>query len=267
MNRIQTLLLSLKRNTYGRIQKVLLSLQQHIYANVYAILWFCALVGATSSYIELQTTKLAGIGLVSSIIFATLTLYQQYTVYRDLHVIEEDSPRAKKEYGPWINMWPEICIRYGIIISLLFGVGKIASVVYPLFTVIDKVSNSIGFYEGQCSQSVLGVFFRSESLLVVGSVFAFLFLLVWNFSALEMRPQCRPQQKSVDQREYDFKSLKIWVFTFSIIFCLAYWLTVSRGSDIWISHISEILLGLYALTIIGVAVLRSDRILQRWKDL
>ena len=210
---------------------------------VYTGLWLLALFGAGLSYLTLQENNLLGFeGDFGNIVFALFgltTLALQGAVYLDLHKIEDKLPEAKNEYPDFIERTHERVIRFFLMVSLLFGVGKIADVVSPFlkFDRVPLVKLDIGLKSAR--EAVDHAIHQdpahsSQVLFVFGSTAVFLLLFVWNACACyhSYKYKARaPSQSADDLAATSIIFAKIFLFAFLSAMCFSYWLLVLVGKE------------------------------------
>jgi hypothetical protein len=212
------------------------------------------LIGSAISYWKLQTEQLLGLGNYFAATFGIATLLLQLTIYRDLHKIEDSPDSARKDYLNWINVPGERWLRLGIMISLLFGVGKIADVVFP-------------FLEYDIAPSELKDWFKeilrprnkanlSQSIVVLGSLAVFTLLFIWNLLAWLRRRGINPDSIEDEARRV-LVSWRIKIFIGLATFCVAYWYAVYVGSH-FVPDLSEVLILMYALGVLSILLLRNQ---------
>src|SRR2546428_13583298 len=84
---------------------------------LYSWLWRFGLCGAFFSYIDsyfrLQLQS-ARFGDFIAFVLAAATIAQQWTVYNDIHFIEDSPELASRDYPAWLNMRLERAIRIAI---------------------------------------------------------------------------------------------------------------------------------------------------------
>ena len=225
-------------------------------STLYALLWFFGLCSAIASYIELQQHKLLGarLGDAIAVIFAAATIAQQLAVYGDVHFIEDHPDIAAYDYPEWLNMPLERFLRWGILISLLFGVGKIADGLYPLAERIHCYVIRTAVTEFLRPHDAASKF--SRNLFVKGSFAVFLLLTIWNLFALGFRVKHMPKSSTTKERAHDVVvTLRITMFIFLSLVCSLYWAFVFMDSP-RVSDAAEILVLFYLLAVGTVLALR-----------
>jgi hypothetical protein len=206
---------------------------------IYTGLWGLALFGAALSYLTLQENKLlgfqGGFGHFVFAIFGLTTLALQGAVYLDLHKIEDKLSDAKKEYPDYIERTHERFIRFLLMVSLLFGVGKIADVVSP-FLKYDKVpllNVEVGL---KATREAIGHLLHpdhsSQVLFVFGSIAVFFLLFIWNAFACYHSFKARGPSRDADElAATGIIFAKIGLFAFLSAVCFLYWLLILIGTD------------------------------------
>ena len=243
---------------FGKVSRSFIS------AKIYTLMFLLGLGGTLASMFELFNAKLGGNDRVGYfvVILAIGTVIQQVTIYNDLHLIEEDPTDAEKEYPAWLNMRLEVAIRIGIIILLLFGVGKIAETFYPLAKFIRVESLRRAVTEFLQPENNTSVEF-SRNFFVKGSAGVFLLLLIWNSFALFYRCRSWPTTAPRSDRVKEFViTLRVVVFTVLSLLCAGYWWSVLLRYE-RVADLAEIVFICYLLMALMVLVLRFECVRNR----
>ena len=237
-------------------------------SGMYKLLWGVGLGGAIASYVELKVETQLGarLGDLIAFVFATATIAQQWTVYSDIHSIEESPHLAARDYPVWLNTRLEWTMRVGIIFFLLFGVGKIADGFSPL---LERVPCQFLTESKACETLKVTVieFLRpqdpatnfSRNLFVTGTVFVFVLLALWNIFALGFRygnwkSTLPPEEKA---HEIVVTARILWFSVLSVV-CAVFWISVFLDSRL-VADVAELLIVSYLLAVLIVILLRSNR--------
>ncbi|MCK5779125.1 MAG: hypothetical protein KAH11_10060 [Rhodospirillales bacterium] len=144
-------------------------------------------------------------------IFLIATILHQGMLYYDIHDIDHgniDEFVIEQEIG-WFNSWPEYVLRLLIFVTLLFGVGKLSSILLPSLDAIEEN----GFVAGETLGAVKILVHQPDVLFVTGCYYFFSFLIAWNLLSLVF------YYKKAGDIKKNGKNIELWVrILFSIPF-------------------------------------------------
>ena len=248
----------------------------HIQEAVYTLVFVFALGIAIFTYWSLQEGRGLGFDGSAAAWFGVATAFQQAALYIDLHRIEKErstktghqetkQPPISEDYGgAWLHTRLERVIRAAIIIFLLFGVGKLASLVYPLIDCAGD-AGSRGFL---CEVFVPDGTHK-DSVFIVGSLGVFASLLLWNLLAFLTRI---PHWKTQWDDRLEHSRAKLVCARIVFFFCTAvlgttYWALVLNGQFEIIGHFSTMMIVIYVVLIVVVYALRWEVLLKKWSKM
>ena len=153
---------------------------------IYVLLWLLALGNLLIAFFDLYNKKEEFIRQNSWLLsfFTIATIVQQFLLYLDLHAIDAHPEKAASNYPDWVGSGTEWLLRFLIIFSLLFGVGKIGSSLRPYFDSVN-VNPIFNLLFGSTSDK------SSYELFLVWCPVVFSLLVIWNICALS---HCLPKK-------------------------------------------------------------------------
>src|SRR6266436_5805275 len=194
---------------------------------VYKGLWLLGLAGAVLAYVDLSAEpKLLGLtnvfghdlGFMAVVVLAFVTILQQWSVYNELEQVEKDPSKVKEEYPDWTNTRLERILRLFIMLALLLGVGKIADVIDPL---MQKIADLLMQHDIVDLHNFLIP--HDQSLFVLGSLFVFVLLVIWNLFALDRRRKIARQEPEKFSSDHNIICARILLFIVISSMAAFYW--------------------------------------------
>lgn len=239
---------------------------RYLASSIYTALWVLGLFSAIASYINLQANRAFGHNVADWVVagFAIATLLQQYTVYKDFNRMEIDTADMEEDYRGWFDVRLERVLRVLILFFLLFGVGKVADVVYPLTQYhpsiygLQWLATPLNWFGGILRPAD----YRenlSHNLFVFGSVLVFILLATWNLLAFILKvATTKKNLKTPEARVHAHMiSFRIILFTILSSICAGYWIFVYFGWSA-LATLTEMWIGIYILLLVFGLALRRD---------
>lgn len=212
---------------------------------IYYAMFVFSLPSALLSYLYLIAKNPLELGGWLVGLFGLFSVILQWLIYRDFEKSEEgDTGSPIDDYPVWLGETLEIWLRVFILLSLLSR--EIANVFYPLFDPDHGLCSAatlgwpvIGIYckhGGECLAAGIGGFLkpadRDQRLFILGSLFAFFLIAIWNCFALYFRVRNCQQLRAVEHLAHEtVVTLRIVLFIFVASISTGYWGLVLTNSN------------------------------------
>lgn len=223
-----------------------------ISSTLYTILFVIAIWGAIFTFFKFRIDRALEIYDPLSVVLAIAIILHWIMIYVDIRLLENPTPSVQSDYSKWMNIPLERGLRWSIVILMLFGAGKIAEAFMPIAKSIQRPEIKeiiVNFLDPETRKDL------SSSLLVIGSIWLYSCLVLWNAFAAYFRIKNR--KLIADYRpEVTFR---IILFSVLSAVCLLYWAHLYGGFHLNSSRLN-IFAGAYAVLMAVVLLLKSERL-------